>query len=94
LTRSSNGLSAAKIAPAFAEFVRVAPEKPEKATVWAIPGVSSRIFTACCTTASVRSSDAPSGSWMAVMVYAWSDCGMKPVGTTRNMPPVAASRPA
>ena len=92
-TRSSNGSSAAKIAPALVELVRVAPEKPENATVRATPGVSSRIFPARCTTASVRSSEAPSGSWIAVIVYAWSDSGMNPVGTTLNIVPVSSNRP-
>ena len=92
-TRSSNGSSAEKIAPALVELVRVAPEKPENATAPAMPGVSSRILAARWTTASVRSSEAPSGSWIAVMTYAWSVCGMKPVGTTPNIVPVSSSRP-
>ena len=65
--RSSNGVGPTKIAPAFDALARVAPEKPAKATAKRMPGVSRMIWLALRTTASVRSSDAPSGSWMAVM---------------------------
>ena len=65
--RSSNGSGPTKMAPAFDALERVAPENPANATANLIPGVSRMISLARRTTASVRSSDAPSGSWIAVM---------------------------
>src|SRR5262249_41255691 len=61
--------------------------------VSSMPGVSRSILSARWTTASVRSSEAPSASWIAVMMYAWSVCGMNPVGTTPNIVLVSARRP-
>ena len=52
----------AKIAAALEALVKVAPEKPAKATASMTPGVSWMILEARCTTASVRASEAPSGS--------------------------------
>jgi hypothetical protein len=48
-------------------LVKVAPSKPAKGTAWATPSVSRMIFVAAATTASVRASDAPGGSWMTVI---------------------------
>ena len=53
--------------PAFVDAVCVAPENPENATVRAMPGTSSSMFAARCTTLSVRSSEAPSGSCTTTM---------------------------
>ena len=55
------------MAPAFALLARVAPEKPANATAKLTPGVARMTSPARRTTASVRSSDAPSGSWIATM---------------------------
>jgi hypothetical protein len=65
--RSSNGLKPAKIAAALVALVKVAPEKPGKATAFRTPGVSWMIFDALCTTASVRDREEPSGSLMTTM---------------------------
>ena len=46
----------------------------------ATPGVSRAISSILATAASVRCSDAESGSWMFTMSRPWSCCGMKPVG--------------
>ena len=67
LVRSSKGCSAAKIAAAFEALVKVAPEKPAKATAFFTPGVWSMISVARRVTSSVRESDAPSGVWMTTM---------------------------
>ena len=48
-------------------LVKVAPEKPAKATAFFTPGVSSMISVARRMTSSVRVSDAPSGVWMTTM---------------------------
>ena len=48
-------------------FAAPVPLKPEKATAWATPGVLRMISEARWTTASVRCSDAPSGSCTTTM---------------------------
>ena len=65
--RSSNGSCTTKIAPALALLARVAPEKPANATACRTPGVWRITSLAWRTTSSVRSSDAPSGSWIATI---------------------------
>ena len=49
-----NGAKRANTTPALEALVKVAPENPAKATASSTPGVSSMIFDARCTTASVR----------------------------------------
>jgi hypothetical protein len=56
-----------KIAPAFEALVNVAPSKPANGTAWATPSVARMISAACRTTASVRASEAPGGSWFSVI---------------------------
>jgi hypothetical protein len=65
--RSSNGFGPTKMAPPLGVVARVAPEKPANATAYLMPGVARMISLAWRTTASVRSSEAPSGSWMATI---------------------------
>ena len=65
--RSSNGLKMTKMAPALEAALKEAPEKPAIPTVWATPGTARAAPAALCTTASVRSSEAPSGSWIAMI---------------------------
>jgi hypothetical protein len=60
--RSSNGLKTGKIAAWFEALVKVAPEKPAKATVFEMPGISRSTLAALSTVSLVRVSDAPSGS--------------------------------
>ena len=62
LSRLSKSLNGAKITPALLALVKVAPEKPAKATASCTPGVLRMISEAFWITASVRSSEAPSGS--------------------------------
>ena len=60
--RSSNGLNGVKMTAALAALVNVAPLKPGIATTLPTPGTSFTSRSAFFTTASVRSSVAPSGS--------------------------------
>ncbi len=61
-SRSSKGLKGTKTAAALVALVKVAAEKPAKATALRAPGVSRAMSETRRTTASVRDSDAPSGS--------------------------------
>ena len=65
--RSAKGASGVKIAPALGALVKVAPSKPANGTACTTPGVSSAIAAARRTTASVRASEAPGGSWITVI---------------------------
>ena len=53
-TRSSNGSSVTKMAPALGALVKVAPSKPAKPAVWATPSTESARLATSRTTASVR----------------------------------------
>ena len=64
---SSKESKAAKITPALLALVKVAPEKPAKATASLTPGVFWMISDACRITSSVRDSEAPSGSCTTTM---------------------------
>lgn len=66
-SRSSKLSKGVKITPEFEALVKVAPLKPAKATASLTPGTSRIIADARWTTASVRSSEAPSGSWMTTI---------------------------
>ena len=66
-TRSSNGLRVTKMAPALGALVSVAPSRPAKPAVWAVPSTERASLVASRTTLSVRSIEAPGGSWIAVM---------------------------
>ena len=65
--RSANGASGVKMAPPLDALVKVAPSKPANGTAWITPGVPSAISVACRTTASVRASEDPGGSWITVI---------------------------
>jgi hypothetical protein len=56
------------MAPALGALVKVAPSNPAKGTTWAMPSVSRMILAALRTTASVRASEAPGGSWAIDLV--------------------------
>ena len=58
---------AANIGAALGALVKVAPEKPTMPTAFVKPGVFSTMSTARRTTASVRSSEEPGGSWIATI---------------------------
>src|SRR3546814_9757937 len=61
--RSSKGSKPAKTTAASDELVKVAPEKPAKATASRTPGVACMISEASRVTESVRLSEEPCGSW-------------------------------
>ena len=67
-SRSSNGSKAEKMAPAFDALVKVAPSKPgEGHGVRDAFGVQDDLASPRATTASVRDSEAPGGSWITVI---------------------------
>ena len=67
-TRSSNGFRVTKTAPEFGALVKVAPSKPAKPAVWAVPSTDRAMLASTSrTTLSVRSIDEPGGSWIAVI---------------------------
>jgi hypothetical protein len=65
--RSGQGWKTGNKAVALVDSVRVAPEKPAKAGARATPGVPNAISSIFLTTAVVRASDAPPGSWTETM---------------------------
>ena len=92
--RSANGVTVKNTAAALLALVDVAASKPLKAAVCATPGIARRSLMARCTTASVRDSEEPGGSWTIVMKYPWSCAGMKPPGARQNCTPVSTISPA
>ncbi len=55
------------MAPALGALVKVAPSKPAKPAVWAVPSTESASLVTSRTTLSVRSMEEPGGSWIAVI---------------------------
>ena len=66
-SRSSQGASVTKTEPKFGGKVPVSASKPPKRFMPITPGVSIRMRSTSRATSSVRSSEAPSGSWKLVM---------------------------
>ncbi len=66
---------------------------PAMATVCDTPGVSWTISTTWAMAASVRWSDAESGSWTPRISRPWSCCGMKPLGALSSDQTVRTRRP-
>ena len=64
LLRSSQGFAWTKATPVFDAFVLVRMLKPEAAATLLTAGLAARIFSTFLSTASVRSFEAASGSWM------------------------------
>ncbi len=62
-SRSSKGFSMANISAEFGTFTGPLTDRPGKTTTLSTPGSASAIADICFTTASVRSNDAPLGSW-------------------------------
>ena len=87
--RSSKGFSETKTTPAFELLVKPAMERPGKAMVLWTPGIFNAMSPMRRTTASVRSSVAPSGSCVKPTRYCLSCGGTKPPGTLLNMNAVA-----
>ncbi len=66
--------------PKFEAFAASRNDNPETVIVWATPGVSRAIFSACASTSRVRRTEAESGSWIFMISRPWSWSGMNPVG--------------
>ena len=92
--RSAKGVTVKNNVAELLALVNVAPSSPVKLAVCATPGIASRSLIARCTTASVRASDEPGGSWTIVTKYPWSCAGMKPPGARQNCTPVSTISPA
>ncbi len=67
---------------------------PGSATMVPTPGTERAMSVICRVTASVRSSDAPSGSSVPAKRYCLSCVGMKPAGTARNASTASTSMTA
>ena len=65
--RSWNGLSVMNSVPKLELTPFMTNDWPGMSTVWATPGVSAAIFWMRSITATVRSSEAESGSWTLTM---------------------------
>lgn len=92
--RSSKGLSVTNTMPLLGELVNPLIESPGNSTASVTPGCLSAISVIRRMTASVRSSEAASGSWAKATRYCLSCVGTKPVGILLKRPPVAARSPA
>ena len=71
--------------PAFGALVKPLIDRPGNATVDSTPGTLPAMSDMRRITASVRSSEAASGSWAKPIRYCLSWAGTKPLGTTLNM---------
>ena len=91
--RLSNSSSVMNAMPLFGEAVKPFGERPGKATDEATPGTFLAMSLMRRTTASVRSSDAASGSWATQMRYCLSCSGMNPTGTRLKTLPVSSTSP-
>ena len=78
--RSSNGFRVKNTIPALGATVKPLMLRPGNATALSTPGVFKPMSDMRRITASVRSSDAPSGNWAKATRYCLSWVGMKPVG--------------
>ena len=90
--RSWNGLSTMNIEPTFDAEVWITNDIPAMPTVCSTPGVAWVISTILAMAASVRWSDAESGSWTPTISRPWSCWGMKPLGALSSVQTVRASR--
>ena len=80
--------------PSFGAAEKPAIDRPGNATASMIPGVCSAMSLMRRITASVRSSDAPAGSWAMPIRYCLSGAGTKPAGMRVNRSAVSASSTA
>ena len=92
--RSSNGLSGKKTIPALGELTNPLIERPGNCTAFATPGCCNPMSDIRLSTASVRSSAAPSGSCANATRYCLSWVGTKPAGTFTKPTAVSTSSPA
>ena len=94
VVRSSNGLRVKKTMPALGATLKPLMLKPGNATAASTPGVFRPMSDILRMTASVRSSDEPSGNCAKATRYCLSCVGTKPVGTRLKLQPVRNTRPA
>ena len=92
--RSSNGFRPKKMIPSFGAAEKPAIDRPGKATESMMPGIFSAMSLMRRITASVRSSEAPAGSWAMPIRYCLSGAGTKPAGMRVNSNAVSASSTA
>ncbi len=85
--RSSKGFRATKTMPLLGELVKPLIERPGKAMELATSGWARAMSPMRRMTESVRSSEAPSGSWAKAMRYCLSWTGTKPAGVLSNITP-------
>src|SRR5690606_24546221 len=94
LSRSAKGLSVTNTMPALELLVNPLIDKPGKAMALSTPGSCMAMSDMRRITSSVRSSDAPLGSWAKAIRYCLSCAGTTPPRTIYEMPTVAASSAA
>jgi hypothetical protein len=92
--RCSKSSSMKNINPEFDALVKPFTDWPGKAIRSFTPGTALAISEARRTTASVRSSEAASGSCTMPIRYCLSWAGMKPLGTALNMKAAPAASTA
>ncbi len=92
--RFSNGARPKKMMPSFGAAENPAIDRPGNATASTMPGVFKAMSLMRRITASVRSSDAPAGSWAMPIRYCLSGAGTKPEGMRVKRNAVSASRTA
>ena len=80
--------------PSLGAAEKPAIERPGNATESTMPGTFSAMSLICRMTASVRSSEAPAGSWAMPIRYCLSGAGTKPEGIRVNRKAVSASSTA
>ena len=92
--RSSKGFRPKKMMPSLGAAEKPAIDRPGKATESTMPGTSSAMRLISRITASVRSSEAPAGSWAMPIRYCLSGAGTKPAGTRVKTKAVSPSSTA
>lgn len=89
--RVLNDSSAKNTVPVFGVLVNCSAFRPGKATASVTPSTLRPMALILRITASVRSSEAPSGIFTPPIRYSLSCVGIKPPGTVLNITPAAAS---
>ena len=92
--RSSKGLSPMKMMPAFGLFANPFTDRPGNATACSTPSCASAMSDILRITASVRSSDAASGSCAIATRYRLSWLGTNPLGTREKPSTPSTTSPA
>ena len=80
--------------PSCGAAEKPAIDRPGKATESMMPGTLRAMSLICRMTASVRSSEAPAGSWAMPIRYCLSGAGTKPEGMRVKRNAVSASSTA